>query len=294
MESRVAPGDPPALRGARKFLRAGRVIHPFPTLANVVAIALFAVVAWHGLPPWRSLLKLSLAMLCIQSAIGAANDAFDVELDRLAKPWKPIVAGALSRRAAVVIAALTALAGSIICASLGAGAWLSGMGGLACGLAYDAGLKRTRFSVVTYVVALPLLPVWVWTALGRMTPRLLWEYPLGVLIGCALYLGNTAPDVAGDAAAGVQGAAHRLGTRGALFAGWASLALALVLGLMLSAPAGYETAKVVVAAAIAAVLLILAVAISLARPRPATMRVGWGFMIGASLVFAVGWLGSAP
>jgi len=41
------------------------------------------------------------------------------------------------------------------------------MAGMACGLAYDLGLKRTRFSVVPYLIALPLLPLWVWTALGR-------------------------------------------------------------------------------------------------------------------------------
>ncbi len=290
----MASGSQPPLLGPRKILRACRVIHPFPTLANVVAVFLFALVAWHGLPPWSRLLRLLLVMLFIQSAIGAANDAYDVDLDRLTKPWKPIVAGALSRRSAGTLAGAAAIAACIVCATLGFGPWLAGMGGLACGLAYDAGLKRTPFSVATYLLALPLLPIWIWSALGRLAPGLLWEYPLGVLVGAALYLGNTAPDIDSDVAAGVTGAAHQLGTRGALLGGWICLALALALGPIIAVPAGYQTGRVIAAALMAGALLLVAVGLCLLRPLPAVMRIGWGLMIAASLLFAVGWLSSAP
>ncbi len=290
----MTPESLSLLHGPRKILRAVRVIHPFPTLANVVAVFLFAVVAWRGLPPWGPLLRLLFIMLCIQSAIGAANDAFDVDLDRRTKPWKPIVAGALSRRSATAFAAGASVVACVVAATFGLGPWLAAMGGLACGLAYDAGLKRTPFSVVTYLLALPLLPLWVWSALRRLTPGLLWEYPLGILVGVALYLGNTAPDVEGDAAAGVTGAAHRLGTRGSLFGGWLALALALAFGPIVAVAAGYQTGRVIVAALLAAALLAIAIALYLFRPGSAVMRIGWGLMIGASLVFALGWLASVP
>ncbi len=275
-------------------MRAVRVIHPFPTLANVFSTLLFALIAQHGEPPADRLVRLLVTMFCIQSSIGAANDAFDVELDRESKPWKPIVAGALSRRSASILAVFAAAIACAVAATFGWAAWLVAMGGLLCGLSYDAGLKRTPASVVTYLLALPLLPLWIWLALGIYTPGLLWEYPFGVLIGLALYLGNTAPDVDADADAGVRGLAHRLGTRRSAYVAWGALAIVLLTGPLVAPLAGYNVATVTVAAGLAAVALAAAVAVSLRRMDPSSLRLGWGLMIGGSLVFALGWLSAAP
>ncbi len=278
---------------AARSLVAVRVIHPFPTLANVVATALFALVAARGLPDGGRLARLLLVMFCVQSAIGAANDAMDVELDRATKPYKPIVAGALSRRAAWLVAGAAAALACLVALTLGPGGWALAMAGLACGLAYDLGLKRTAWSVATYIVALPLLPLWVWTALGRFSPALLWAYPLGALLGVALYLGNTAPDVAADARAGVHGAAHRLGERGAVLGSRLALALAVVAGLALAPLAGYRTG--LVAAGAGAALLALAGAVSVSRRGDAPgLRRAWALLIAGSLAFGVAWLAAAP
>lgn len=280
--------------GRWRALYALRVIHPFPTLANVLAVALFAVIARHGLPSVDQIGRLLATMFCVQSAIGAANDATDVQIDRLSKPYKPIVAGALSRRAAVGVAVMSGVSASILAATFGLNAWLLAMAGLGCGLAYDAGLKRTRFSVVPYILALPLLPLWVWVALDRYTRGLLWVYPFGILIGVALYLGNTAPDIAADSAAGVAGTAHRLGLRRTLVGAWSCLALTLLLGPLLAPVAGYRTVLVAVAAGAAALCLVPAVVLSWGRPGAGRLRTSWGLMIGASLIFALGWLAAAP
>ncbi|MER3421242.1 MAG: ubiquinone biosynthesis protein UbiA, partial [Chloroflexota bacterium] len=77
--------------------------------------------------------------------------------------------------------------------------------GLGAGLAYDLWLKRTPYSALAYAVALPLVPLWVWTALERFTPALLWAWPVGALLGGALHLANAVPDLEADATAGVHG-----------------------------------------------------------------------------------------
>lgn len=272
---------------------AARVIHPFPTLANVVATALFALVADRGWPEPGRLVRLLIVMFCVQSAIGAANDAVDVELDRAAKPYKPIVAGALSRRAAWLVAGIAAALACLVSLSLGAGGWALAMAGLACGLAYDLGLKRTRWSVLCYIVALPLLPLWVWTALGRFTPGLLWAYPLGAMLGVSLYLGNTAPDIAADDRAGVHGAAHRLGERGAVLGSRLALAAAVVAGLGLAPLAGYRSGLVAVGAALALIALAGAAVVSRRGDSAGLLR-AWGLLIAGSLVFGVAWLAAAP
>jgi 4-hydroxybenzoate polyprenyltransferase len=280
--------------GWRRFAVALRVIHPFPTLANVVAVALFAALAARGTPPAGAVARLMVTMFLIQSAIGAANDAFDVGLDRAAKPWKPIVAGALSRRAAALLAVTAALSACLLAATFGPAGWALAMAGLACGLAYDAGLKRTPLSLLTYLLALPLLPLWIWVALGRFSPALLWEYPLALLVGASLYLGNTAPDVEDDLAAGVSGLAHRLGRRGALAAAWGALGLALVLAQPLALAAGYDLALVVSGVGASTVLFAGAIALALRQPSPVGLRRSWAVLVLATIVFAVGWLAAAP
>lgn len=283
--------SPSAVAG--RTIVAARVIHPFPTLANVVATALFALVAARGWPDGGRLARLLVAMLCIQSAIGAANDAADVELDRAAKPYKPIVAGALSRRSAWLVAAAAAALACVTALSLGVGSWALAMAGLACGLAYDLGLKRTAWSVATYIVALPLLPLWVWTALGRFSSALLWAYPLGALLGVSLYLGNTAPDVAADARAGIYGAAHRLGERGAVLGSRLALVAAVAAGLALAPLAGYRSELVAGGAGVA--LLSLAGAVAVARRGDTRgLQRAWALLIAGSLAFGLAWLAAAP
>ena len=47
----------PRARGARRLVRALRVIHPFPTLLNVAATAALAFVAADGAPDARTLAR---------------------------------------------------------------------------------------------------------------------------------------------------------------------------------------------------------------------------------------------
>src|SRR5215207_1953397 len=140
-----------------------RLLHPFPSLLNAAVTVALAYVAVRGRPPLADVGTLALAMLCIQCAIGALNDWADRALDARTKPEKPIPAGLV--RPALALTAALALA-AVLAARFGLAAWALAMAGLGVGVAYDLGLKRTPLSALTYAVALPLLPVWVWTSLG--------------------------------------------------------------------------------------------------------------------------------
>lgn len=210
-----------------------RLVHPFPSFLNAAATIGLAFAASDGSPEASTVARMAAAMLLAQFAIGAANDIFDRELDAAAKPWKPIPSALVPVRAAAAAAATCLIGALVIGATLGWASFALLCLGTACGLAYDAGLKRTLLSAVPFMVALPTLPIWVYVTLDAWEPILWWLLPLGALIGMAVHLANTAPDIEGDAANGVRGLAHRLGELGAVIVSWLSFAAALLLALLL-------------------------------------------------------------
>jgi len=210
-----------------------RLLHPFPSF--LVAGLTLALVRVADAGADRGLyFELGLGMLLYQFSIGIANDVVDSADDAVAKSWKALPRGVISRRQAVLAAAGCAGGGLAVTAGLETGVWLIGLAGWSCGLAYDLWLKRTRLSWVPYSLAFPLLPVWVYLAADAWRPMLLWVFPLGALLGLALHLANQAPDIAADRRAGVRGTAQVLGSarsRGMAIAFFGS-AGALAVGLL--------------------------------------------------------------
>ena len=214
----AVPGSPAKL--PPRWVSAIRAVHPFPSLVvTAVTIAMAFIV--DSQPALSVALPLGLGMLCYQFAIGLANDLVDASDDAANKPWKAIPRGVIPRRTAVVLVAALAGAGMLVTSALPLSAWLIGMAGLACGLAYDVQLKRTPLSWLPFALAVPLIPVWVFVAFDRWDALLWWAFPLGALLGLALHLANQTPDVPKKSQ--IRGLAHRLGTERS-----ANLALGLV------------------------------------------------------------------
>ena len=278
------------LRGVGRALRAARLIHPFPTLLNVAATAALALIAERGPPPPALFATMLLVMFCAQSAIGAANDLFDRELDVRTKPWKPLVAGLIPPGAAAVLATCFAAAAIALAATLNAAGFALALVGLACGLTYDVRLKRSPLSAIPFMVAIPVLPLWVWATLGRWQAALWLLLPLGGLIGLALHLANTLPDIDDDAAHGVRGLAHRLGVHRSMLLAWMSFAGAIVLSASLARPLGYNLRPYVPAASFGAACLAVAVAIHLARRDQFALQSGFALLSVGAAVLAAGWL----
>ncbi len=275
-------------------IAAVRLLHPFPTVLNAAAAVALAAVAVRGWPGMGVALRLAGTMLAAQSAIGIVNDIIDRELDAAAKPWKPVPRGAVSLPVARALAVLAMTLATALGATFGPAALAFSTAGMGVGLAYDLWLKRTSLSSMTYAVALPLVPLWVWTATGRFNPALLWVWPVGVLLGGALQLANALPDLESDAAGGVRGTAQWLGRRGAIAACWGGFLAAILLALGLGLALGHDRRLLLPGLTAATVLLAIAVALYLRRPGPAALHTGWTLLAPATGLVAVIWLAALP
>ena len=289
MNVRVAPVDYIPTTALR-YLRAARIIHPFPVALNVAATAALAGIAAGGVPPAFDLARLTVAMFCVQAAIGASNDYCDRDLDAQTKPFKPIVRGLVRPRTALLLAAVLALAAGAVTVTLGALSVAAGSAGLMAGLAYNVWLKRNILSPLPFMVALPALPFWIWVSLDRFTSDLWWLLPLAPFIGLAVHLSNTAPDLEADKAAGLRGLAHVLGLQRTLLLAWGSFAVAICLAVALGFRLEYDWPLFMLGAIPAAALLAIAAASYAWQRSQATLQLGFGLIGIATAALAGAWL----
>lgn len=214
-----------------RFAAAGALAgstHPAPTVAVTVVATLLAVAA--DLPAGRVLLVLA-AVLAGQASIGWSNDWLDADRDRaVARADKPTVRGAVQPARLRSAACISVVLAVILSLLLGVvpGALLLVL--VASGWAYNAGLKRTAFSVLPYVTGFGALPAGVVAAAPGTPIAPWWLVAAGGALGAAAHLANVAPDLEDDLATGVRGLPHRLGARasavlGALVLGGASVVL---------------------------------------------------------------------
>lgn len=185
-----------------------------------LATAGFAVIAWGGAPPVSRLGALLVAMLGGQLAIGATNELVDLPLDAVAKPGKPLPSGDVSIGGArgMVVVGLAMM--TVFGLPLGPVPFALLTLGTGIGIAYDLWLKRSAWAWLPYLLALPLLPIWVFAALGRPEPRLLLLYPLGGLATVGVHFAQALPDVVSDREAGLRTATSRLGQRVTFAVAW--------------------------------------------------------------------------
>jgi 4-hydroxybenzoate polyprenyltransferase len=180
------------------------------------------------------------AVLAGQLSIGWSNDAFDARRDAASgRADKPVPAGAVSLRA-VALAAAAALTVSVaLCWAIGAAAGIINLVMMAAGWAYNAGLKSTLASGLTYIVGFGLIPAFAAsTAPGHPAPRP-WVTAAAALLGLGAHFANVLPDLAGDAATGVRGLPQRVAARaGPAAARLAALVLLLLASVVLVLAAG--------------------------------------------------------
>ena len=270
-----------------------RLIHPFPVALKVLACAAFASIATSGVPALAPLTALLVAVCLVNAGIGALNDYCDRDLDAQSNPSKPLVQGLVRPWQALVVAVATLAAGLAATRWLTRPARVSAVFYAAAGVAYDLGLKYTRWSWAPFVVAFPLLPIWSWTAMRGWDRRLRWVYPVGAPLVLGIHLANTLPDLAADRRSGVQGLAHRLGPRWSRCLCWAGylVAQALVLARTrrATAPATAARAGAISSAALLASAILIDRLGSRTNQRAALT---WHFRLLAlaAVPLSVGWL----
>ncbi|PPF22875.1 UbiA family prenyltransferase [Rathayibacter rathayi] len=261
--------------------------HPGPTVTVTVLATVIAAASGH---PLALVVLVALAVLLGQLSIGLANDWIDADRDRaVGRTDKPVALGLISAQAVRGAALATAVAAGLLSLPLGPVAASAHLVLVAAGWTYDAGLKRTLWSVAPFVVAFGLLPV-VAVAAGEGRLPAWWVIATGAVFGVAIHCTNVLPDLVDDEATGVHGFPHRLGLRLSGVVAFGSLVVAalLVLGGQLLGDDPVRGGGVTLAAVgTFAVVVLAAAGIRLVRTGPPT-RTLFRLVIAASLVLVVG------
>jgi 4-hydroxybenzoate polyprenyltransferase len=159
------------------------------------------------------------------------------------------------------------------------------------GIAYNVWLKRTAWSWLPYALALPLLPIWVFVALGRADTWLLLLYPLGALATIGVHFAQALPDVAIDRQAGLRTVTSQLGSRATFALAWLAVLATPLLAWGAAtwlAPSG-GTAAIVVGGGIAMAAFALNVAL-LALERRIGIAACFPLVALATLAIGVAWV----
>ena len=260
--------------------------HPGPTVTVTVLATVLAAASGH---PLGIVVLVALAVLAGQLSIGLANDWIDADRDRaVGRTDKPVALGRISVGEVRAAALGTAAVAVVLSLLLGPVAAVAHLVLVAAGWAYDAGLKRTAFSVAPFLVAFGLLPVVSVAAGGGQLPAW-WAVATGAVFGVAIHCTNVLPDLVDDEATGVRGFPHRLGLRLSGVVAFGSLTLGAVL-VLLGPVVGddpVDGAGVVLAVvATLAVLVLAAAGIRLVLTGPPT-RTRFRLVIASSLVLVV-------
>ena len=260
--------------------------HPGPSLLVTVVVVVAAGLLTRHLPSPRTAVGLTLVMLPGQLAIGALNDWADVHADGMAKPFKPIPRGAVARPAALAVA----MAGFAV--SLGAASWLGrdvlavAALGVAAGVAYDLGLKRTPAAVLAWCAGFAAVPLLAMVMTGQLHGAAE-GMPLAALLALALQLANGLPDSEGDRLVGAHTLASALGFGASRSVMCAALGVAAVYVVAVRAPLGQSGLAVVAAGLIAAGGLVPLL------PRGAP-RLAFPLLAVVAAVATVSWLAALP
>jgi 4-hydroxybenzoate polyprenyltransferase len=269
-------------------LRAFRLVHPFPSFLNA---ALVLALAWLAGGAPLTVSALALAMLGIQFCIGTVNDLVDEPVDAVAKPWKPVPSGLVSRRIAATIALASGGGGLLLSASVGPVPMLLAAAMLSCGLAYDFYLKPTRWAWACFAIAFPLLPVFAWYgATGTLPPGSEFLLPLAALAGPLLQLANGLTDLEIDKEAGLDTLAAALGRDRSLIAMAGMVVVIHGLAWLTIVRIGPPLALAMAVAAGALAVVGLWLSASDSRDR---REIGWSAQAASIAALAVGWVGAA-
>ena len=252
--------------------------HFGPTVAVTSFTAALALAAGAGT---RTLL-IAAAVLAGQLSIGWSNDYLDAGIDRAAgRADKAVVRGTVSERGLLRAALVAAVCAVPLSLANGLVAGAVALTTVACGWAYNLGLKATLASPLPYLLAFALTPPTFVALALEQTPQ-----PqivvAGGLLGLCAHLTNGVKDVDADALTAVRGLPQRLGPRRS---GLLSASLLLATALVVVPGGSPSTISVVLAGAAGA--LAVAYAAMLAGRRPSRHAFTVNLLAVALLIAAV-------
>lgn len=269
--------------------------HPGPVLLHIIAVTLFALLAAWPHFAWGIIALVVAAHAAMQLSIAMLNDYCDRQLDAASKPGKPIPRGLVRPVEALFCGLLLIVVMVLLLLPLHRLALLISLCYLALGQGYNLGLKSTPLSGIVFALAMPLIPLYAFAGVGRTLPFLFWLVPVGCLLGVALNLANSLPDIPGDAARGARTLAVALGLKGSFIACPLLIVLgALLIAVLTLAQAVPVQPLIITLALILTCLSVVAMIIFFGPAKPLwTRKVYFYLVVLTCILLAGGWLGGA-
>jgi 4-hydroxybenzoate polyprenyltransferase len=207
--------------------------HPAPVLLHVLAVTAFALLAATPHFVWSTIVLVVAAHTAMQLSIAVLNDYCDRRRDTLSKKHKPIPFGLVRPQEALYTGILLMVLMIVLLLPLPPLALLISLLYLAFGQGYNLGLKSTPLSGIVFALAIPLIPVYAFVGVGRILPLVFWLVPVAALLGVALNLANSLPDIQEDTLNHARTLAVVLGVRNTFtFSSLLLFLSALLVGLL--------------------------------------------------------------
>jgi len=203
--------------------------HPLPVLFHILAVAALALLAAAPHIAWNVIALLVAAHAAMQLSISFLNDYCDRQMDAISKKDKPIPRGLIQPREALIAGIVLIVVMILLLLPLSAWALLISLLYLALGQSYNLGLKSTPLSGIIFAIAIPLIPLYAFVATGHLSPLVFWLLPVAALLGIALNLANSLPDIEDDTANNARTLAVVLGIRRSFIACFACLLISVIL-----------------------------------------------------------------
>jgi 4-hydroxybenzoate polyprenyltransferase len=224
--------------------------HPGPSLL-ISAIIVALAAEGSGAADSTRLIGFAVATIAGEFSIGWSNDYFDATHDAaVSRQDKPVASGQIDRATTGRAATVALLVGVAGCFALSPRTGVVNLVMMAAGWAYNAGLKRTAWSGLTYLIGFGLIPVFALTRWPGQPVPPAWIVVAAALIGLGGHFANVLPDLDSDRIGAIRGlpqrvAASRLGPMGVRIA---ATVLLLASSLVLAVAIGAHHPPVAIAA----------------------------------------------
>ena len=266
--------------------------HPGPVALHILAVAILALLAAWPHIAWTTLGLVVAAHAAMQLSIAVLNDYCDRHLDAASKKNKPIPRRLVTAREALIVGILLSACMVFLLLFLPPLALVVSLLYWLLGLGYNLGLKSSPFSGIVFALAIPLIPVYAFAGMGHVSPLVFWLIPVTALLGIALNLANSLPDIEADADQRANTLAVKLGVRRAFLLCPSLIALSalLIAGLTFGDIVPGRFWPIIATLGITCVLLItLMAAFGPAKP-VATRKSYFYIVVLTCFVLAGGWL----
>ena len=265
--------------------------HPIPTALFLTTVAIFSVRALWPHLMWNVIILLVLGHATMQCSINMMNDYCDRYRDAKSQPQKPIVRGLVRPNEAFTVAVVMGVVMVLILLNLPPLALVISLGYLILGQGYNLGLKSTPFSGFILALMFALIPLYVFAGIGKLVPIAFWLVPVAFLLGAALNLANSLPDLEGDIANNAHTLTVLLGLRRSFLVCYLLMFLsATLIAILTLTHAIVSHSLITYALLVLTAVLLLAMVPFFGPNKPVTTRRAFYILIAVlSVILPFGW-----